>query len=111
MPDSLFAIYHYLCVRLPMFKVLHLILYICERGLTVKVVWIPLHAGIRGNEMADSVAQSAYRLPFTVHCGVPREDLFSVFNLDFESWPYLFWPFDLMFVLALTFRKRDGIWT
>ena len=40
------------------FKILHFILYIQERGCSVRFVWIPSHFGIEENELADSVARS-----------------------------------------------------
>ena len=43
--------------------------------------------------MADSVARSASNLPFVVHCGVPREDLFLLLERDHQSWCRYLWPF------------------
>ena len=43
-------------------------------------------AGITGNELADSVARSALRLPFVVQCGVTREDSFLMLERDQQSW-------------------------
>ena len=54
---------------------------------------MPSHAGIVGNELADSVARSASRLPFVVQCGVPREDLFAALARDHYSWFKHLWPY------------------
>ena len=53
-----------------------------KRGLTFRFVWIPAHSRIRGNETTNSVGKPASYLPFTVVCGVLREDLFSVLNRE-----------------------------
>ena len=67
--DSLFSLYH-LRDRLSSFrvspfayKILHLAALIRERGGSVGFAWVLSHAGIAGNELADSVAKSASVLP------------------------------------------------
>ena len=94
--DSLFSLYH-LRDRLStvrtsplVIKILHLASLIRERG---GLVWVPSHAGIVGNELDDSVARSASRLPFVVQCGVPREDLFVALERDHQSWCKHLWPY------------------
>ena len=56
-----------------------------------KMLRVPSHVGITGNEMADSVARSASSLPFIVHCGVPRKDLFLLLERDHQSWRRRLW--------------------
>ena len=97
--DSLFSLYH-LRDRLSSFrvspfayKILHLAALISERGGSVGFAWVPSHAVIVGNELADSVAKSTSGLPFVVHCGVPREDLFLLLERDHQSWCLRLWPF------------------
>ena len=97
--DSLHALYHLRDglfssrVSPYVFKILHLLSLIRERGCVVGFVWIPAHSGISGNEQADCVARMASRLPFTVHCGVPLTDLYSALDRDFRYWCCSHWPY------------------
>ena len=73
--DSLHALYHLRDgpfssrVSPYVFKILHLLSLIRERGCAVGFVWIPAYSGISGNEQADCVARMASRLPFTALWG------------------------------------------
>ena len=55
-------------------------------GLSVSVAWVPAHASILGNEVADSIARLASRLTFTMWCGVFREDIMRLQGYNFDSW-------------------------
>ena len=48
------------------------------RRLYVSVAWIPAYSGVLGNQVAESIAGSASRLPFIVWCGISREDIMSL---------------------------------
>ena len=56
-----------------------------EAGTAVSVPWIPDHAGFMENAVADSIARSASRLPFTVRCEVLQEDIMRV-RLSWMGW-------------------------
>ena len=75
------------------FKILRLLSLSRERGCVIGFVWIPAHSGISGNDLADGVARTASRLPFTVHCGVPLTDLYSSLERDFGYWCCSQWPY------------------
>ena len=97
--DSIYAMYHlryklFSSQTSPyVFKILHPVSFIQERGYSVGFVWIASHSGIEGNEQADYVPRSASWLPFVVYCGVPYENLFSVLKRDFKFWCSFLWPY------------------
>ena len=41
-------------------EIAHLVSSMCDRGLSVGIAWNPSHMGIKGNEIADSVARLAF---------------------------------------------------
>ena len=45
-------------------SVVHLILRVCKLGLSVGLSWVPVHYGLGGNEIADSIVEYASSLPF-----------------------------------------------
>ncbi|GFX34535.1 RNase H domain-containing protein [Trichonephila clavipes] len=58
------------------------------KGCDIQFCWIPSHIGIKGNEQADSVAQSATtELPITVPlCDMKRDIQHRFYNAWQESW-------------------------
>lgn len=60
---------------------------------TIRFLWSPAHCGITGNEIADSLAKSATRLPIQRHLFVGYEDLKEVIRRDLGHWRDVCWPF------------------
>ena len=76
-----------------MHAVAHQIVVTRSREMFVTVAWIPAHANILGNEMADSIARSAARLPFVVRCRVSRGDMMRVLRCEFNALVRVLWPY------------------
>ena len=75
------------------YKVVHVLAALRERGSRVELMWVPSHVGIVGNEVADRVAGAARELPYSVRYGLPYCDLYDPFGRDFEAWARLLWPY------------------
>ena len=74
-------------------SVARLLLLATSRDLGVRLAWIPAHSGIRGNAVADGIARSAARLPFSVCPALPFGDLLLEVRRDFLAWCRLRWPY------------------
>ena len=59
----------------------------------MRLALAPAHSGIRGNEVADYIAKSAARLPFSVCPALPFGDLLLEVRRDILAWCRLRWPY------------------
>jgi len=53
-----------------------------ERRMDVKLVWIPSHVGIQGNESADRLAREAIRTGRDTQYGIPTSEVSNVWKLN-----------------------------
>lgn len=70
--------YFVLCIK-------PLILDLTERGMTVKLVWIPGHRGVAGNERADAVARNAVWCERNSNIEVPLGELKNFWKANLRS--------------------------
>ena len=75
------------------YKVAHVLAGLRDLGSTVEFMWVPGHAGIVGNEVADRVAGASRELPYSIRYGLPFCDLYDPIGRDFEAWVRLLWPY------------------
>lgn len=62
-----------------------LLLDLSSRGVKVKLVWIPGHSGVRGNEWADSLAKDAVRCGRPSQVGVPLSEIKNLWKADLRT--------------------------
>ena len=68
-------------------RILELLTNICSEGSEVKLLWVPSHIGIEGNEKADEAARAAVRSSCIRPLKVEADDLKPTINrIVSEEW-------------------------
>lgn len=59
----------------------------------IKLLWVPSHRGIKGNEIADEISRNAAALPLIKNIDLSYMDVKAMVKRDMRHWGDVCWPF------------------